>query len=97
MRRRIASLLSELGFKTIVGIDLTADAMAGMIGEFAEQIEDTETALFFFSGHGLQVASENYPVPIDAGLDAAFYPALVGSRELRDRMSDPRRYQHSSA
>lgn len=66
--RAIAAALRDLAFDVIEGLDLSVLAMEDHISEFASRIEDADTALFFFAGHGLQVDGENYLVPTDAVL-----------------------------
>ena len=36
---------------------------------FADKLANADIALFFYAGHGLQVGSQNYLVPIDAKLE----------------------------
>ncbi len=66
--RAIADTLGRLGFEVIEGHDLDADAMDRKLAEFAARIEEADTALFFYAGHGLQIDGENYLVPVDAEL-----------------------------
>jgi peptidoglycan hydrolase-like protein with peptidoglycan-binding domain len=42
--------------------------MLGALAEFAEKLEGAKVGLFFYAGHGLQLAGENYLVPVDARL-----------------------------
>jgi hypothetical protein len=84
----MASLLRALGFEVTVGINLFSDKTADIIETFIDMIRDAEAALFFFSGFGVQVAGENYLMSIDGLARAEPHRGFVGSRELRDRMSD---------
>ncbi len=65
----VASVLEKLGFSVVRGLDLDRDALVGKIREFARQLRGADTALFYYSGHGLQVDGRNYLVPLDAKLD----------------------------
>src|SRR5215203_1768805 len=42
--------------------------MLEKLAGFAERLEGAQVGLFFYAGHGLQVAGENYLVPVDARL-----------------------------
>ena len=63
-----ASALRMHGFKIIEGYDLDKVAFDRKIREFAVSLEGAAAGVFFFAGHGLQVAGQNYLVPIDAQL-----------------------------
>jgi hypothetical protein len=43
--------------------------MADVAHKFAVALEGAEVGLFFYAGHGLQVAGENYLIPVDAALE----------------------------
>jgi hypothetical protein len=60
--------LKRLGFEVIAGNDLDKRTMERTIREFGQKLVGADVALFFFAGHGLQVAGQNYLVPIDAQL-----------------------------
>lgn len=65
----MAAKLKELGFEVVVGLDLDKAGMERRIRQFAESMADARMALFFYAGHGLQVAGKNYLVPTDAALE----------------------------
>ncbi len=67
----IAAALKQLGFDVFQGHDLTKPAMDRAIHNFAEALAGAQIAVFFYAGHGLQVAGQNYLVPIDAKLRSA--------------------------
>jgi hypothetical protein len=58
--------LREAGFTVVVRTDLTKEAMQTAIADFANQIKPGSAALIFFSGYGIQVAQQNYLIPINA-------------------------------
>ena len=62
----MARALTALGFKVVVGIDLDKAQFDKTLRTFATELEGADTGLLFYSGHGLQVAGQNYLVPIDA-------------------------------
>jgi uncharacterized caspase-like protein len=67
--RAMAQVLRRLGFEVFDGIDLDRAATEALIHRFARELDDAQVALFFYSGHGMQVAGENYLVPVDAKLE----------------------------
>ena len=67
----MASVLRRLGFDVVEGRDLDRRAMDDAVREFGRKLERADLALFFYAGHGLQVAGKNYLVPVDAKLERA--------------------------
>jgi uncharacterized caspase-like protein len=65
----MASALRDLGFTVILGIDLDKAALDHKIRNFGQQLENADVGVFFYSGHGLQLAGTNYLVPVDAELE----------------------------
>jgi uncharacterized caspase-like protein len=66
--RAVAGSLRGLGFEVLEAVDLDHPAMLEGLDRFAARLEGAEVGLFFYAGHGLQVAGENYLVPTDARL-----------------------------
>jgi uncharacterized membrane protein YgcG len=66
--RDLANSLRGIGFDVIERSDLTRDAMTEAVSEFEQKLKSAELGLFYYAGHGLQVAGENYVVPIDVNL-----------------------------
>ena len=64
----VAATLSQVGFDVILGLDLDKRAFDGKVREFSRLLSGADTALFFYAGHGLQVAGRNHLVPVDAQL-----------------------------
>src|SRR5262249_22855659 len=81
--RAIGATLKKLGFK-LVGdrphVDLDKATTDRMVEAFGIMAQDADIALFYFSGHGMQIGGTNYLVPID--LDRSFTPATVDFRTL---------------
>jgi hypothetical protein len=65
----IAQALRKLGFDVIEGRDVEKKTMEDKIREFGRKLDGANLALFFYAGHGLQVAGKNYLVPTDAKLE----------------------------
>lgn len=69
--------LYRLGYETTVKTNLNRTEMGSIIFEFAEKIKDYDSCLFFYAGHGFEVASENLLVPIDSNI-----PVMASDREI---------------
>ena len=67
----MAAALRGTGFTVISGFDLDKPALEKKIREFASALASADTGVFFYAGHGLQVAGTNYLVPVDAELSTA--------------------------
>ena len=63
--RLMDQALRSAGFKTILKEDATLPAMEEAAAKFAEQLGPDDTAVFFYAGHGVQIESENYLVPVE--------------------------------
>ena len=63
-----ASTLKRLGFKVTLHTDLTFRVAKRAVEQFREKLKKNKATdcIFYYSGHGLQVDSTNYIVPIDA-------------------------------
>ena len=65
----MAKALKGVGFDVVEAENASQDQMKKAIAEFGDKLSaagNTATGLFFYAGHGLQVAGENYLVPVDA-------------------------------
>jgi hypothetical protein len=62
--------LRRLGFEVVDGRDLDSRGMRVALARFAQKLKGTAAALFYYSGHGLQIDGQNYLVPVDAQVDA---------------------------
>ena len=65
----ISAELETLGFEVISGYDLTKMQTQETIARFAKTVRGADIALFFYAGHGMQVAGNNYLLPVDAALE----------------------------
>jgi uncharacterized caspase-like protein len=64
--RDMAATLKSLGFEVILKVNASLRQMNEAIDQFWGRLKQGGVGLFFFAGHGLQVAGENYLVPVDA-------------------------------
>lgn len=65
----MAATLEGMGFKVTLAADLDGKAMKKAMLEFGRALRTTDSVgLFYYAGHAIQVAGENYLIPIDANL-----------------------------
>jgi uncharacterized caspase-like protein len=64
----MAAALQRLGFEVSKGIDLDHAETELIIREFTRKLPGADVALLFYAGHGIQVARQNYLIPVDAQL-----------------------------
>ncbi|MGA7327505.1 MAG: caspase family protein [Rhodomicrobium sp.] len=64
----MARALTGTGFDVILGLDLDRRSFDEKLRAFSRALEDADTAVLFYAGHGLQVAGRNYLLPVDASL-----------------------------
>ncbi len=91
--RLMAETLQKLGF-ALVGdgpqIDLNKTRFDRLVQQFGKAIPGAEVALFYYSGHGMQVQGENWLVPVDANptsskdLDFQMVDAGLVLRQMED-------------
>ena len=62
----IALKLKELNFRVMLVEDADKAEMVKAISEFGEQMKESDTSLFFFAGHAVQMGSKNYLMPINS-------------------------------
>ena len=63
--------MKKAGLEVIQALDLDKTAFDRTIRNFSASLVGAEAGVFFYAGHGLQVAGKNYLVPIDAELSTA--------------------------
>ncbi len=68
--RKLEALLDQLGFETDVRSDRNVKRLKRDLDEFAEDAEEYDVALLYYSGHGIEAGGENYLVPVDGDLSA---------------------------
>jgi len=78
----IAAALQRLGFEVTLLRDAKLRGMEEGIEAFSQKLRKGGVGLFYFAGHGLQVAGENYLVPLGARIsreqDVRFETIQVG-------------------
>src|SRR5262249_39682026 len=91
----IAKALREIGFDVVEGVDLDRRGMEQNIRAFSDKLDSARIALFFYAGHGIQVAGKNYLIPVDAklvkpgdlSLDTIDVQVVLAQMEARERVN----------
>jgi TPR repeat protein/uncharacterized caspase-like protein len=68
----IARILWEADFDVTIGTNLNKKDLEQVVRRFLRELNDGDTALFYYSGHALQVGDANFIVPIDAKLSSQY-------------------------
>lgn len=64
----ISAKLKELGFEVMTLLNGSLLQMDDIIDAFGKKAKDTDIALFYYAGHGIQSNGDNYLIPVDAVL-----------------------------
>ena len=67
----ISAALKAHGFQVLEGYDLDKSSFDRTVRDFSIALKGAEVGVFFYAGHGLQVAGQNYLLPIDATAEGA--------------------------
>jgi hypothetical protein len=70
----MAQLLNSAGFEVIAATDLTQNDMVKVLQDFSSKVAAhgaNTVAMIYYAGHGVQLAGENYLVPVDAKISSA--------------------------
>ncbi len=86
----IAAALKRLSFQVTAVTDLTIRDFDRAIDAFESAAKDADVALFFFSGHGVQIDKRGYLAPIDlkAETESSALRELVAIQEVVSRIEN---------
>ena len=65
----MAALLEGLGFSVSLAVDVNFNTFVARLTAFHRRTPGAQAALFYYAGHGVQVDSNNYLLPVDTTLD----------------------------
>ena len=63
----LADSLNSLGYKVTLKLDVTEKQFKSELRTFKNQVQPGDEVALFYAGHGVQIASTNYLLPIDIG------------------------------
>lgn len=66
----IAEILKPLNFEVILATDADRRSTIAALDKFAQAMNGAEVALFFFAGHGIQVAGQSLLLPTDVSVES---------------------------
>ncbi len=79
----VAQLLNSAGFEVTQAIDLSRNEMVRAVQDFSDKIAARgpgAVAMIYYAGHGVQLAGENYLLPVDAKISS---PSDLDGNSLR--------------
>ncbi|MBT1515111.1 caspase family protein [Bradyrhizobium sp. SRL28] len=79
----MAQLLNTAGFEVTQATDLARSEMVRVVQDFSAKVAERgpgAVAMIYYAGHGVQVAGENYLLPVDAKISA---PSDLDGNSLR--------------
>ncbi len=65
----MAETLGRLGFQADLVLDPDSRHLSAALREFGRKAEESDLALIYFAGHGIQTAGQNFLIPADAELE----------------------------
>jgi hypothetical protein len=74
----MATALQEFGFDVIKVENADRGRMAAALIQFGRILKADGVALFFYAGHGIQVAGANYLIPVDADITEEAAASMLG-------------------
>ncbi len=67
--RLVSRLFEDAGFQVELNIDLTRQGFEELIKRLSFEVDENSEVIFYFAGHGFQVGSKNFLVPVDSLID----------------------------
>ena len=65
----VSAALKRLNFSVTTLIDATAGEMRHELDDFGKAATDSEMAVVFYAGHGMEAGGQNWLIPVDARLE----------------------------
>jgi uncharacterized caspase-like protein/TPR repeat protein len=65
---RVRDTLHDAGFEVFYGADLNRLQIEDLLRKYFRDVDNADVAVIYYSGHGVQVAGDNFIVPVDAKL-----------------------------
>lgn len=89
--RAITQKLTGLGFDVIERIDASQGELRAAVAQFGSSVQnqDLEVALFYYAGHGMQIAGKNYLLPVDISpqTESELKVLAVSADDILDQMA----------
>lgn len=69
---RVREVLERANFEVTLGHDLNKKGLEETVLGFLRTLNDGDVALFYYSGHAVQVGGNNYMLPVDASMASSY-------------------------
>ncbi|WP_269932877.1 caspase family protein [Aminobacter sp. HY435] len=69
---RVREVLERANFEVTLGRDLDKKGLEETVLGFLRTLNDGDVALFYYSGHAVQVGGNNYMLPVDASMASSY-------------------------
>jgi uncharacterized caspase-like protein len=66
----IGGSLEKLGFAVTIASDVDRRSAIAAIDSFSRELEGADVAFLFYAGHGMQIAGENFLLPVDVDVSS---------------------------
>lgn len=80
--RTLARALNGIGFTTYIYTNCNLQEMNSAASDFAQRVTPGATVFFFYSGHGVQIDSQIYLIPLQAGIENQQFNDEIKKRTL---------------
>ena len=80
--RAVDKALQSVGFKTTLVEDASKAVMEDEIAKLMDRLGPDDTALFYYSGHAVQIEEENVLIPVDMNRARSITEAKIKSFSL---------------
>lgn len=88
--KTIADNLAQVGYKVTLKLDASEREMRAAIRNFSSQVEGGDEVAFYFAGHGVQIGSANYLIPVDVNgeSEAQIRDEAIALQRILDEMTE---------
>lgn len=70
--KAVSDVLKRAGFEVLFGADLDGKGFEDNVRSFLRSMRQGDVSLIYYSGHAVQVAGQNYILPVDASLTTPY-------------------------
>lgn len=87
--RAIAASLKHLGFKVLLGENLSREGMLQYISDFGKLLKPGGVGLFYYAGHGMQFQGRNFLIPVNGNNNNEDYADYgIDANQILQTMDD---------